>query len=158
MDAEAIFEQYAQDPEVTRYLNWRPHENIDTLLEFLRRCSDAWKNGSAFPYVVIRKQDDRLIGMVEIRVDGHRADLGYVFARAYWGQGYATEAVSAIVEWAVNQPGIYRVWALCDIENHASARVLEKVGMRHEGVLRRFLVHSNISDRPRDCHCYSIVK
>lgn len=157
-DAEAIFEQYAQDSEVTRYLTWQPHKIIDTTMEFLRRCSDEWEHESAFAYVVIRKQDQQLIGMIEIRVDGHRADIGYVFARAYWGHGYATEAVSSLVEWAMNQPYMYRVWAVCDIDNHASARVLEKVGMQREGILRRFLVHPTIAGEPRDCYCYSLVK
>jgi len=53
---------------------------------------------------------------------------------------------------------IYRVWATCDVDNVASARLLERVGMEREGVLRRWLVHPNLSEAPRDCLCYSIVK
>ncbi len=69
-----------------------------------------------------------------------------------------SEALTAVVQWAFAQPGIYRVWATCDVDNVASAGVLERVGMQREGVLRRWLVHPNVSDRPRDCFCYSIVK
>ena len=96
--------------------------------------------------------------MVELRLQNHSADLGYAIARQYWGNGYTTEVVKAIVTWSLAQQGIYRVWAVCDVENKGSARVLEKAGMQREGVLRRYLVHPNFSDRPRDCYCYSIVK
>lgn len=68
------------------------------------------------------------MGMIEARMDGHRVELGYVLARAFWGNGYMPEAAEAIVTWALNQPEIYRVWAVCNTENTASARVLEKVG------------------------------
>src|SRR5437667_8436856 len=73
-------------------------------------------------------------------------------------QGLMGEAVTAMVEWALAQPMIYRVWAICDVDNVASARLFERVGMEREGVLRRWLVHPNLSEAPRDCLCYSIVK
>ncbi len=79
-------------------------------------------------------------------------------ARPFWGQGIMTEAARAVVQWAWSQSEIYRIWAVGDVENVASARVLEKVGMQHEGILRRFINHPNISDTPRDCHCYARVK
>jgi RimJ/RimL family protein N-acetyltransferase len=85
-------------------------------------------------------------------------DLGYVLERASWGKGYMTEAVRFLVDWAVSQPSIYRVWATCDVTNLASAHVLEKVGMQREGVLRRWIMHPNLSEEPRDCYCYALVK
>jgi RimJ/RimL family protein N-acetyltransferase len=69
-----------------------------------------------------------------------------------------SEALQSVLQWALAQPEIFRVWATCDIDNLASARVLERVGMEREGVLRRWLVHPNISEVPRDCLCYSVVK
>ena len=96
--------------------------------------------------------------MVEIRIDGFKADVGYVIARRCWGKGLATEALLPVVEWARGQQSIYRVWALCDAENVASARVLEKAGMKREGLLRRNILHPNVSDEPRDCYCYAVVK
>ena len=157
-DARSIFEQYAQDGDVTRYLTWQPHRNIEETHDYLRRCMQVWEDGTAFPWAITRKEDDRLVGVVEIRMGGHKVDLGYVLARVYWGRGYMPEAVQVIVEWALKQEGIYRVWAVCDVENHASARVLEKVGMQREGTLRRWMAHLNMSDEPRDCHCYAKVR
>lgn len=157
-DADVIFEEYARDPEVTRYLTWRPHKTIVTTLDFLRHCSDDWEGKSRFSYAVVRKDDDHLIGMAELRIDDHGANLGYVLARPYWGNGYATEAVSSLVQWAMSQASFHRVWAICDIENLASARVLEKAGMQREGILRRFVLHPNAGDTPRDCMCYSLIR
>ena len=80
------------------------------------------------------------------------------WGRQFWGAGYGTEAASLVVDWAIAQPSIYRVWAVCDVENLPSARVLEKTGMKREGVLKRWLYHPNFDKRPRDCYVYSIVK
>jgi RimJ/RimL family protein N-acetyltransferase len=157
-DTESIFQKYAQDPEVTRFLTWRPHESIDVTRVFLNRCIQCWKDETAFPWVIICKEDDALIGMIEMRIDRFRADFGYGIARQYWNKGYATEAVKAVVQWALGQESIYRVWAICDVENLASARVLEKGGLQREGTLRRFILHPGVSSEPRDCYCYSIVK
>lgn len=157
-DAPVIFERYAQDPEVTKYLTWTPHETIERTLTFLQRCENAWQSGEAFPWVLLQKTDDQIVGMIELRPTGFRADIGYVLARPFWNRGYMTEAVRAVVDWALRQPGTYRVWAVCDVDNLGSARVLEKAGMQREGVLRRWLVHTNVSEEPRDCLCYSRVK
>ena len=157
-DAEAIFAQYAQDAEVTKYMIWRPHQQISETREFLQRCEEWWRNGTAFPWTLKLKGSGRLIGMVELRLNDWRADLGYVLERASWGQGYMTEAVRFVVEWALSQPGIYRVWATCDVDNLASAHVMEKVGMQREGILRGWSMHPNISEEPHDCYCYALVK
>jgi RimJ/RimL family protein N-acetyltransferase len=157
-DAEAIFHNYAQDGEVTRYLTWRPHKNILETAEYLNRCISGWADEAEYTWVVVRKDDQRLIGMIAIRIEGHKANLGYVSVRSEWGKGYITEAAQAVAAWAMAQAGMYRVWAVCDVENRASARVLEKVGMKREGVLRRWIMHPNVSDEPRDCYCYALIK
>jgi RimJ/RimL family protein N-acetyltransferase len=157
-DAELIFESYAQDAEVTRYLIWPPHSKVETTRTFVQRCMAAWEQGSAFPWVIRLRAADTLIGMIELRVEGHIAELGYVLARPQWGMGYATEAAQAVVDWAIAQPEILRVWAVCDVDNAASARVLEKAGMQREGILRAYLLRPSFGDAPRDVYCYSIVK
>jgi len=157
-DAEAIFAGYAQDPEVTRYLIWRPHETVETTTRFVERCIACWREGTTFPWAIIHKADRRLIGMIEMRVEPPAADFGYALARAYWGQGLMPEAAQAVVEWALAQPEINRVWAVCDVENRASVRVMEKVGMQREALLPGFLEHPNAGDAPRDCWRYARVR
>lgn len=157
-DAEPIFRQYAQDPEVTKYVSWRAHSDIAETREYVRMCLLAWDVGKAFHWVIERNDDKQVIGMMIARAGGEKWELGYVLARAYWGCGYMTEALTALIVWALKQPDIYRIWAVCDVDNGASARVMEKAGMLREGTLRRWSVHPNLSPEPRDSYCYAIVK
>jgi RimJ/RimL family protein N-acetyltransferase len=157
-DAVALYDTYTHDPDVTRYVMWRPHTGVEQTLEFLKGCVAAWDGGKRFPFVIMVKGTDTPIGMVDFHITGSTVGIGYVIGRAYWGMGYVPEAVRVIVDWALSQPSIYRVCASCDVENTASSRVMEKVGMRREGVLRRYMIHPNISDEPRDCFLYAIVR
>ncbi len=157
-DAETIFQKYAQDVEVTKFLTWHPHQKVEESREFVNRCEHCWEDGTAYPWVITRKEDNELLGMIEMRIDGFSADIGYVIAREYWGNGFAPEAVGVIIDWALKQDGIHRVWAVCDVDNVASARVMEKVGMHNEGILHQHILHPNIDSDLRDCFCYSINK
>ena len=157
-DAEAIFRQYATDPEVTKYVSWRAHRNLEETRDYMRMCSLAWDVGKAFHWVIERAADKQVMGMMIARADAEKWELGYVLARQHWGRGFMTEALKELIAWALKQKDIYRVWAVCDVDNLASARVMEKSGMQREGVLRRWSVHPNLSPEPRDSYCYAIVK
>jgi RimJ/RimL family protein N-acetyltransferase len=157
-DAGAILEEYAQDPLVTRFLAWRPHQSIADTIAFLEATERHWKSGRRFSWALTRTGQDHVIGMLGCGVHGHHAEFGYVLGRRHWGQGLMVEAVAAVVDWLVAQPAIYRVWAVCDSTHLASARVLEKAGLEREGILRRFMILPNISPEPRDCTCYSRVR
>jgi ribosomal-protein-alanine N-acetyltransferase len=157
-DAEAIFKDYAQDEEVVRYLVWRTHRDIAETRAFLERCVQCWEGTSSFPYAIERKEDGRLLGMIEAMLAPHSAGAGYVLARAHWGKGYMPEALTALNSLVLAQPGIFRMAILCDVDNLASARVMEKVGMQREGLLRRRSIHPAISPEPRDCYLYSLVR
>jgi [ribosomal protein S5]-alanine N-acetyltransferase len=157
-DAGAIFEDYARDTEVLRYLAWRPHEDVSDTLGFLAAREAAWERGEVHAYVAALKVDDRPVGMIELQPCGHKVAFGYVLGRAWWGRGYMPEALSALVGWSLAQPDIWRAWAFCDVENRASARVMEKAGMRFEGVLRRWSVHPNLGPEPRDCLSYALTR
>ena len=156
--AQQVFAAYAQDPDVARYMIWRPHRDVSETIAFLDRCQRSWQDGTAFPWTLWMKNDGSLAGMIDARVAGGSVDIGYVLRRDLWRRGLMTEAVRFVVEWALSRPDVYRVWATCDVENVASARLLESVGMKREGVLRRWIVHPNISGEPRDALCYAIVK
>ena len=69
-----------------------------------------------------------------------------------------TEALLEVVDWAMRQDSIWRIGAVCDIENPASARVMEKAGLRREGILRRWIIHPNIGSEPRDCFSYAKIR
>jgi [ribosomal protein S5]-alanine N-acetyltransferase len=157
-DAAAMYD-YGRDPEVTRYMDWRTHASLADARAFLKGAARRWESGEEYSWAITVKRDDRRIGSVGCRVRGHAVDLGYVLSRNYWGRGYATEAARAVLEWARARKGVYRVWATCDVENTASARVLEKLGMSREGVLRRWAIRPNLpSQLPRDAFVYSWVR
>lgn len=157
-DAAALFHAYARDREVVRFVTWRPHQSEQETRGFLELCLEEWSTESGHPYVIeIAGADARPVGMIHLHKRPHRVEFGYIMARSHWGQGYMTEALSALVDWSLNE-GTWRAAAFCDVENLASARVLEKADMTFEGILRKFSVHPNISPEPRDCRMYAKVR
>ncbi|NNE42788.1 MAG: GNAT family N-acetyltransferase [Gemmatimonadetes bacterium] len=156
-DADWLFTTYAQDDDVTRYLAWKSHGSIEETREFLARCEKVWADGTSFPWRLERKDTGEGIGMIELLPGGAMPGMGYVLAKAHWGQGFMTEALTAVTEWVLKQPGIHRCWAICDEDNPGSARVMEKSGYRYEGLLRRWGHHPAHGELPRNCHVYSRI-
>ena len=156
-DAVQIFDAYARNAEVTQYLSWKPHSSLDTTSAFIRECISHWGTDQ-FAFSILSKDPVRLIGMLEVRIVGHKAHLGYVLAKEYWSQGLMAEALGPIMRDLLMDASIARVWAVCDIENYGSKRVMEKIGMDCEGILRRWLVLPNLSSEARDCFVYAKVK
>jgi len=153
-DAPLILAAYAQDSDVTRYLTFRPHSDVTEAIEALDRFAASWRSGKSYNWLLFRRDSDELVGAISARRD-QGINLGYLVARPFWRQGYMTEALSAVLEWAFSDPSIFRVWAVCDVENHASARLLESNGFSREGILRKWSLHPNVSNLPRDCYCYA---
>jgi [ribosomal protein S5]-alanine N-acetyltransferase len=157
-DALAIFAGYAQDPEVVRYLTWRPHRRLTDTEAYIGRCL-ATPPERVRTYALVGRAEARLLGAFDLRrPEPHRLDFGYVLARAFWARGLMTEALSATVGWAMATPEIWRIGSVCDGDNLASARVMEKAGLIREGVLRRWSIHPNISPDPRDCFSYALTR
>ena len=157
-DAQEIFDAYASDPEVARYMLWRVNKTVSETEGFLKRRQVVWEDESSFPYLITLKETGKIIGMFVIYPGGHRIELSYVLARSQWGRGLTSEVTRAVVTWGLAQVSIFRVEATCDTENGASARVLEKAGMLREGVLRRYSMLPALGDEPRDAYLYAVVK
>jgi ribosomal-protein-alanine N-acetyltransferase len=156
-DAGAIFE-FASDREAARYADWPVSTDISSVMQLLRGRDQAWNDGSEFYWVITLPAEEKVIGAIACSVSGHVAEFGYLLNRSFWFNGYATEAARAVVQWASSLPEVWRVAATCDIDNVASARVLEKVGLTLEAVLRRAIVRPNISSEPRDALLYAKVR
>ncbi|MCQ0090260.1 GNAT family N-acetyltransferase [Roseovarius sp. M141] len=158
-DASAIFNSYAADVAVTRYLGWRPHGDSSVTEDFIKSVAEEWRTGKGFPLVVFPRDDpDNLIGMFHPHVGRFKVNYGYVLAERAWGYGCATEVLTWLVEHAITHPSIHRTEAFCDVDNRASSRVMEKVGMTREGLLSRYFLHPNVSKTPRDCFMYAKVR
>ena len=159
-DALQIFERYAQDPAVSRYMSWRPHRTLDDTVAYLERLL-AMEEKKSYGYLIFEKATGRLLGSVGggvTETQNGRVQFGYCLARDSWGRGFATEASRAFVENVMQDQAIWRIQAFCDVENRASARVLEKSGLTLEGTLRLYMILPNLGDRPRDVHCYAKVR
>lgn len=158
-DAPLIFDAYASNPAVSRYMLWRPHVNVCTTEAFIFECIAAVEAGARFPYVLAERQaPEAVIGMLEARPLAHKVDLGYVLSPAVWRRGFMSEAIRSLTSLALGQPEIFRVQAFCDVENVPSQRTLEKSGFSREGRHERFLVHPNVSSEPRPCYMYATCK
>jgi len=156
-DVEPIFRRYASDPHVTRYLSWPVHVSIEQTRAFLTFSDDEWRRWPAGPYLVFSREDGALLGGTGLSFETPaRAATGYVLAKDAWGRGIASEALTAMVDLA-RAAGVQRLYAICHIDHHPSARVLEKCGFEREAVLRRFLQFPNLPGGPADVLKYARV-
>lgn len=131
-DAAAVFERYASDPEVTKFLGWPRHRSIADTQAFLDFSAAEWERWPAGPYLIRARDDGRLLGGTGLGFEAeHQAVTGYVLARDAWGQGYATEALQAVLDVA-RSVGVVRLYAICHAEHRASLRVLEKCGFTRD--------------------------
>jgi RimJ/RimL family protein N-acetyltransferase len=154
-DAEAVFARYAGDAEVTKYVGWPRHLSVDYSRAFLRFSESEWSRWPAGPYVIESRTDRRLLGGTGLGFESPSvASTGYVLAKDSWGRGYATEALTAIVNIA-RELRVLHLYALCHPDHAASARVLEKCGFRLEQRLEQFAEFPNLNPGVRaDCLRY----
>jgi RimJ/RimL family protein N-acetyltransferase len=131
-DAQAIFDRYASDREVTHYLSWPRHRTLEQTRAFLAFSDASWSRSAAGPYLVELSATGTLLGSTGLDFEvPHVASTGYVLARDAWGQGYATEALAAMVD-LCRGLRVQRLYALCHHDHGASRRVLEKCGFLRE--------------------------
>jgi len=161
-DAPALFAAYASDPVATRYLAWTPYTSLPPLEDFLRGRAATWASAPQgddhYAWLLCLRDSDTPFGSIGLFLDGAKVMFGYVLGQAYWGRGYASEALGFLVGWAMAEPRLRRAWAYCAVENVASARVMARAGLECEGVLRRWQSFPNLGPEPRDCVFYARVK
>lgn len=175
---------YAYDPEVVRFMVWGPNTEQDTQ-NFVKQVLEWQQSPQrkVFDFAVITKSDGQLIGTCGFHIAhtvsegssqsvglsttgdyntdpySHTRDknaaVGYCFGKSAWGQGYATEAATAVIKFGFEQLGLHKIFATCDVENIGSARVLEKSGMKKEGHLVEDI---KVKGRWRDSYLYSILQ
>lgn len=148
----------AGDTEVARNTLNIPHP-------YERGDAEAWiashpdqlERRQAVTYAVTVARDEQLVGAVGLIIDTdhERAELGYWIGRPYWGNGYATEAARALVNWGFETLQLHRIHASHFPRNPASGRVLEKLGMRAEGTLRQ---HVSKWDEFLDLSVYGLLR
>lgn len=149
---------YASDSEIDQYTPWTRYQSLAEAQADLTEYVGEYERDGFGVWGIEHQADSRLIGITNLSMPHRhhrRSELGYTIARTYWGQGYATEAVQAVVSFGFEQMQLNRIEALVLPNNVASARVLEKVGMRYEGLLRQYQVWQG---QPCDLKMYAITR
>jgi len=131
-DIPAVFKNWAGNPDVTKYLLWEYHKTEKETARFLKEYIRQYHKKNFYVWAVERKQDGEVIGTVDATVFKKKAEIGYCFGESFWNNGYAYESLTAMVEFLKTEVGCEIFTAVCAIQNTASVKLLEKIGMRRK--------------------------
>ncbi|OED34444.1 hypothetical protein AB833_32450 [Chromatiales bacterium (ex Bugula neritina AB1)] len=154
-DTSAVY-QYCSDPLVTEWLAWPCCTDKTQFEQDFAAYKGKWNRAEEFYWVITRLHNPRAIGSISCRVAQQAADIGFLFDRRVWGQGLATEAATVVLSELISVPEISRVVAVCAVENHASARVLEKIGMQRKGIIDKLIDCPNRCSAKQDAILFDL--
>lgn len=137
-DAESCLRNWAADEEIYRYLSAQP-QTADEVRERLSSADEAYAVPRTYYWAIEKTHCGEVVG--ELFVDNfgtssHRCEMDWKIGMAFQGKGYAAEAARAAIEYWIREVGFHRIEAKCCTENTASERVMQKLGMNKEGILR----------------------
>lgn len=139
-DAEDMFRNWASDPEVAKYLTWPVHTSPEVSARVFGSWIPCYGDGSYFNWAICLRTDGRAIGgisVVKLNEEVASADIGYCLGHSFWGRGIMPEALEAVMAYLFDEVGLNRIAACHDANNPKSGRVMEKAGMKCEGILRQ---------------------
>jgi ribosomal-protein-alanine N-acetyltransferase len=156
-DAPALFEARG-DAEAMRFWDWPAQDSVEAVRDVLAAHIPELIDNTTLWWVVALSPDGPAIGECDLsEIDRHhgRAEVGFLFARRHWGNGYAQEAMERAIDHGFNELRLARLWARFHDGNEASKRLLEKLGFSYEGRLRSHIFRD--SER-RDCLIYGLLR
>lgn len=132
-DAQRIFDCWANDPEVTRYLTWNPHGDVSVTEQIMESWLKDYENANCYRYGIELKEENALIGMIDV-VEYHHGNpvIGYCSGRKYWNRGYMSEAFRAVIDELFSE-GYEAILIEAIRENIRSNRVIQKAGFQFVG-------------------------
>ena len=148
---------YASDPEIDRFTPWRHYQSRAEAAADLADYLQEYEHDGMGAWGIEYRKEQRLIGIASFsspHPHHRRLELGLTIARSHWGRNLAAEAGRELVTFALQRMQMVRVEAVCLPDHLASARVLEKIGMRYEGLLHNYQVWRG---RPRDLRMFAIT-
>jgi ribosomal-protein-alanine N-acetyltransferase len=158
-DAQEMFDHWAKDSDVTKYLTWEPHKNVDETKEILSQWMGLYDDKEYYQWGICIKETNSLvgsIGTVSHNNDNDSCEIGYCISQSVWGNGYMTEAVKAMNDYLFDEVGFHRISAMHYKENFSSGRVMVKAGMTYEGCKRGY--YKNLDGAYIDCESYAVIK
>lgn len=138
-DAQEMFDNYANDERVTKFLSWTPHGNVENTKALLSSWMSNYERLDFYHWAIIYK--DNFVGSIsciDIDEKNEHCELGYCIAYDYWGKGITAEALNAIIKFLFNEVLIHRIMAKHDTENPNSGIVMQKCGMKYEGTMKDY--------------------
>ncbi|WEV58165.1 GNAT family N-acetyltransferase [Ligilactobacillus acidipiscis] len=135
-----MFNNWASDARVTKYLSWSPHNSLATTEKGLLKRQNNYVHNNYYDWGIVIKKSAELIGTITV-VGQQPAiksmKIGYCIGYNWWGNNYATEALQKIIFYLFNTTNVNRIEATHDARNAASGKVMQKSGMSYEGTLRQ---------------------
>ena len=144
-DAKDMYNNWASDDEVTKYLTWPTHGSVDISKMLVENWVNSYEKEDFYNWAIEIKETGEVIG--NISSVGHNNDvgkihIGYCIGRNWWKKGIVTEALKAVIDFFFKEVEAGRVEARHDIKNPASGIVMKKCGMIYEGTLRQFDINN----------------
>lgn len=139
-DAEPMFRNWASDPEVTKYLTWPPHENVELTQKLLSGWIAEYEKDEYYHWMIVLKDLNEPIGSIIARGYDEQIEsieIGYCIGKNWWHKGLMTEALHAVIEFLFTQVGVNRITSRHDPNNPHSGAVMRKCGMKYEGTGRQ---------------------
>ena len=157
-DATDMFNNWAHDAEVTKYLVWQPHANLDATKEILATWTKDYEAPEKYLWAIVLKETNQVIGSIGLKPNDalQRAEIGYCIGRAFWNKGIMTEALIRVLDFGFTTLGLTRMQACHHTANPQSGKVMLKAGMQYEGCLKKWSF--NNQGALVDCEMYAAVK
>ena len=159
-DAFVAFDNWTNDLKTARYVVWEPHGIIDNTIQLFEKWEKEYDNPHTYRWIVYVKELEQAIGTIDavrVSVNQKTAEIGYCYGSKFWGKGYATEALTKVIDYLLNEVGFELIEAKHLVGNPASGRVMEKSGMKYDATLRKRMIDSYDNERV-DVKIYSITK
>lgn len=129
-DAQAMFDGWCNDPEVTKYLTWTPHKNVEETKNILSLWIKNYDNPETIKYGICIKGSEELIGSIDVvKYHDGNPEIGYCLSRKHWNKGYMSEALNRLTDYLFNI-GFNKIIIEADVDNIGSNRVIEKCGFK----------------------------
>ncbi|WP_206424290.1 GNAT family N-acetyltransferase [Cohnella candidum] len=144
-DAEQFY-SFASDPLMTEHVRWDYHRSIEDTFALLNSIEQKFKARQSFNWGIVDKPLGNLIGRVCLfgfDEENDMAEIGFALSREFWNRGIASEASKALIEYGFEEMGLNRIEARCNVANLGSEKVMQKIGMKFEGVLRNQIKMKN---------------
>lgn len=139
-DAEPMYTNWASDPEVTKFLTWPSHDSLDVTRKILIDWVMKYDQLDYYQWAIVPLENDEPIGSISVVHTDDRIDMvhiGYCIGQQWWNKGYTSEALQAILDFFFVGGKVNRIEACFDVKNANSGKVMQKCGLKFEGVKRQ---------------------